>query len=667
MAGSIYSQILDLLTTSPGNLVYHLILVFSIAGALPGAISIWLKVLPVEGRRMVFGLIGLLLIQVFPVIFSVQIQPGSISNYWMPVIDRSVSTLSLVLMIWLWAFPAGARSADLGTILLGALSLTLTVFAGLWASNLLPNETFNASLGDGWWNLFSIALALMGGGLLLIRRPPGYENGLALFSLLFIGHLLHYFWPFPPGDYAGNVRLAQIAAFPLLLTLPWRFSLTEINLPGRRLNEKPAAGIERDFFRHILALTSWKSMAEIYRALSAAVAHAMRADLCLVMTPPDTNKVISILSGYDRGKSQFLGTATFDGSLVPVLAEALRQSRPLHLPADSHIPDLTGLEKILDLPLAGALLAAPLSSDSRNSQPGVPAVVLITPYSRRAWTPADQHYLAEIVPALAEILRRAQETRDLQERLSLTQRSLQALQQEYDRLSRTLKARSDRPSPAPPQLARDRSLLKEEIQDAVVDEQQSARLEDRASMEGDRFNGSGAGEGSEAKLINVNDLLKEALAGLEDQLRDRNLQLIVEIQEGLPAAKFDGNLLLDFIKQFLLNAITVSPDQTMISLRTHLKDTPEERGFIHIQIRDSGQRIELHDLESLLAKHPFDLQPLGDAQGDFTSLLISAKNFMEAHQGKLWLDAESGEGNIVNLLIPILESTDPKSGTGAED
>jgi hypothetical protein len=60
--------------------------------------------------------------------------------------------------------------------------------------------------------------------LLLIRQPEGFGNGLGMVILLFLGHLAHLVTPLPQGDFPGAVRLAQLAAFPLLLTLPQRFA-----------------------------------------------------------------------------------------------------------------------------------------------------------------------------------------------------------------------------------------------------------------------------------------------------------------------------------------------------------------------------------------------------------------------------------------------------------
>ena len=59
--GAFFEQLLILLTTPPGNLVYHAVLAFSIFGALQASINHWRSSSFPQGRRMVVGLALLLL------------------------------------------------------------------------------------------------------------------------------------------------------------------------------------------------------------------------------------------------------------------------------------------------------------------------------------------------------------------------------------------------------------------------------------------------------------------------------------------------------------------------------------------------------------------------------------------------------------------------------
>jgi hypothetical protein len=270
-------------------------------------------------------------------------------------------------------------------------------------------------------------LALVGGLIMLVRRPAGFETGLAQFALLSLGLAVHLLAPLPQGDYPGAVRLAQMAAFPLLLTLPFRFAIE----PGQTGSLAARRGPQADLVLPLLKLASASGSQEICRSLTKAVAQALPANLCVLLSPPDSQKTISVHCGYEVEKKDWLGSATFDGSLVPVLSEALRQSRPLHLPANGNLPDLVGLGQAINRNLSGALLAAPVTSPAGGL---LVALVVVSGRDKRSWSAAEQNYLAEIAQALPGMLQRSQERIVLGDDLDQANRSIQRLQAENKRL-----------------------------------------------------------------------------------------------------------------------------------------------------------------------------------------------------------------------------------------
>jgi hypothetical protein len=429
MTGTLYQQVITLLTVPPGNLVYHLVLAFSIAGALPGALNLWQGSRLVEGKRMVIGL-GLLLLAQFILILDAglaQFYPGFGS--WLPVLDRAVNAFSLVILIWLWVFPQSLRMADAATILLSALILLLTILTGFIWLNESPEVNFNGSFIDMLWAGFSLVLAFSGGLLSIIRRPAGYGIGLGMFTLLFLGQLLYFLDPLPPGDFPGIVRLAQIAAYPLLLTLPSRFGLgTETADPG---NQRLDPVVYQQF---TTLATRWEPF-ETCQSITAIVSHALSADVCLLISPPNSRQYISLYCGYDLSRRENIGAATFDSNLVPVLSESLRQARPLHIPAEGNIPDLEGFGKILNLSLNGSLLSAPILTPTGEMDK---ALVLLSPDSQRSWSAEDQNFLADIARSLTQVFENKKEYLNFQEKIAQSNNALNNLQVEKDRLAREL-------------------------------------------------------------------------------------------------------------------------------------------------------------------------------------------------------------------------------------
>jgi hypothetical protein len=292
-----------------------------------------------------------------------------------------------------------------------------------------PEVNFNGSFIDILWAGFSLILAFGGGLLSILRRPAGYGIGLGMFTLLFLGQLVYFLDPLPQGDFPGMVRLAQIAAYPLLLTLPSRFGL------GTETADSDTQRLDPVVYQQFTTLaTRWEPF-ETCQSITAIVSHALSADVCLLISPPNSRHYITLYCGYDLSRRGNIGAATFDSNLVPVLSESLRQARPLHIPAEGNIPDLEGFGKILNLSLVGSLLSAPILTPTGELDK---ALVLLSPNSQHSWSAEDQNFLADIARSLTEVFENKKEYINFQEKIAQSNKTLSNLQVENDRLAREL-------------------------------------------------------------------------------------------------------------------------------------------------------------------------------------------------------------------------------------
>lgn len=426
MEGTLYEQIINLLTVPPGNLVYHLVLSFSIAGALPGAFTYWHRSGMEEGRRMVIGLGWLLLAQITLIFNAGLAQFFPILDTWLPILDRAAYAFSLIILIWLWVYPHGSPTTKFATILLCLVTVIFTVISGILWQNQAGNVPFNGTNIDLIWSGFSFVLAFVGCLLLILRRPEGYGFGLGMLALLFLGLLIYLFDPQPEGNFPGIIRLSQIAAFPILLTMPTRFSW------GKETYKQTLPVLEPATYENIKTIATKSDPLEVCQAVTVIVSQALQAEWCLLISPPDFNNHINLYCGYILGKGENIGSATFNSQLVPVLSEALRQGRPLHLPAEGVIPDLDGLGKILNYPITGSLLEAPiLTRDGKIEK----SLVLVSANAEQSWTAADQNYLADIAASLTEIFEYKKEYLSQSEKLTQSNANLQNILNENAHLN----------------------------------------------------------------------------------------------------------------------------------------------------------------------------------------------------------------------------------------
>ncbi len=373
---------------------------------------------------MVVGLGILLAIRLIYFVTSGFAWQGTLAAHeFLPPVDRAVTALSLLAIFWLWSFPEPSRRSTTASLLLAIVILLFLGFSLLtWTSELAAvhsagfeqrpffNQFLLVSVG---WEILSLGMAGLGGLVLLIRKPNGWGIGLAMLLILGAGHLIQALFPDLSSDYTGMVRLAQMAGFPLLLTLPDRFPYpravptneTEIPLTIERRNY----GTESETFRAFVALTTESDPADICVAFTRTVAHVMLADVCFLVTLSEPNREIIFECGYDLIREQGFPGTSFSDEAMPVLYAAMQRNRSLKLPASSTSPDLLGLASALGLERAGHLMAVPIP---HNDQYPVSGVVLLSPYSNRGWSFSDQTYLEEAATALALISRRNYELAD---------------------------------------------------------------------------------------------------------------------------------------------------------------------------------------------------------------------------------------------------------------
>jgi len=416
------NQLTSLLTETPGNIIYHLALAFSIASAFQVAFGHWRTSRFPQVKRTLLGLFVLLLGQIFLFFISALAWQALINpSMVLPPLDRAITLFSLIWIAWLWNFPEPSRLADAGNGLLSLLVFTgLALSVALWIPQAVP-QTYNATLQDIIWQLFSLAFILIAGAGLLLRRPNGWSQGLSFMGLAFLGHSLHLILGYGAGNFSGIVRLFYLAAYPILLTLPQRFPVPTLAAkpiaPNAVLQaegpipERRRYSTDPKTVHALLSLASELDVNKTNHAITRVVAQTMLADLCFLIYLSEDTKEMIISSGYDLIREENLEGSSLNKEVVPMLANAIQRGRPLRLPQSSTSPDLRGLSEILGLTNAGHLLSTPILKDVKEP---IGAVMLLSPYSNRLWNADDQAFLGNISASLVPIIQRGQTLAQIQ-------------------------------------------------------------------------------------------------------------------------------------------------------------------------------------------------------------------------------------------------------------
>jgi len=321
------------------------------------------------------------------------------------------------------------------------------------------------------------------------------------------------------GDFPGAVRLAYLAAYPILLTLPQRFPAPaaqpvslqqEASIPERR-----RYSTDPKTFHALLDLAAETNTTKMSQAVTRAIAQTMLADLCFLIYLTDNKTQLQIASGYDLIREEPLEGGSLTKTSVPMLAGAIQRGRPLRLPASATSADIKGLGDVLGLGNPGNLMCVPMLTKEKESIGGV---MLLSPYSNRLWSAEDQAFLANIAASLVSIVQRGQQVTSLQQKEQATQQSLEEAlagliqaKTENEQLSRQLEQAVSAPS-ASVDLSAAQARI-QELQNEIASLRAAKPVRPRGSSE-------------------VNQLEKELRITLEDtahlqnQLAEANMRIL---------------------------------------------------------------------------------------------------------------------------------------------
>ena len=359
---TLLENVFTILTSSPENLVYHLVLVFAIMAAFQAVMVLQRRSGEKQARRLMLGLAVLLLGQLVLFVASALTWQGLANpQLLLPPIDRAVTIISLTWAVWLWAFPKPTRLAD---AVVAIISLVVVIFLVvsfvLWNQNPLTSG-FNTSLLDTGWSVLGILLVFAGLLVLVIQRGDGWGMGASFLLLHLVGFLTHLVWAKTGGDYSAPLRLAMLCAYPLLPSLIQHLQPAEIKTEAAPLVETvevesvgattlPLTSVSptverRRYTADPRSSYTWLQLAaeeddrHIAYAMARAIAQSMVSDLCIMVSSPP-HGMINLESGYDLdpgGRARPRSAATEDH--VCACMKLFRSGETLIINNDPDAPD----------------------------------------------------------------------------------------------------------------------------------------------------------------------------------------------------------------------------------------------------------------------------------------------------------------------------------------
>ena len=370
----------NLLTTPPGGLVYHLVVLFAIEALLGIALGQWQRDRQDKVALRLSVTAGLLLLTRL-VLMSIALLSwqGVISTAEVvPPLERCLDTITLVILCWAFVLSDVGNNwiprLFLAAGLMGTVAIYLA-FAFLWSSDLAANQTlaYNGYWQDIVWTLGQLALLSLAGVLLLWRRSGQWGLLLTAFGTMGLGLLLHLTVPYTLlstdlPHVAGWVRPANLIAFPLLAIAVYHDVVRGLSRRTRTLEDISQESLSQVTGLLFLLETSQRmsSSLDLSTVVSNAVkgvARVLNSNLCgLALLPEGQSEVLQLVSVYNAGRQTGHQTSEVRFPIGDYLAidHAIRRRKQVIIEDSGDSPQVRGLYALLGSEATGPLLVQPL-------------------------------------------------------------------------------------------------------------------------------------------------------------------------------------------------------------------------------------------------------------------------------------------------------------------
>ncbi len=394
------SAVVDFFSSSAFGLSYHAILLVTLALLYTLSRAFSGRSESPRAARWVLAASWLLMLRVLGVAIAFIGPAAGLAQ--IPIISSFAPFLSLAgLVLFGWALLFDRSHAVGDRLLLAMLIVALGSLAvSLVSAQLAPILPAGAiSALQSAWLLLGLGMALGTTIWLLVRRPRQWGLGTAAFVVLTAAFGLQLLTSRPEVPVAGWVRPGELLAYPLIALAAVRSLVGELPRfeTAKQAAQAKVAQVanprldEAKSVRALIDLLAIRDSERLGRQAVRALAEVVRAEYCLLVTPPDEKDRFAVAYGYDLIREQYLGGAPLDADTSPVLLATLTQRRSLNLTTRSRSPDVITLQSILQLPSTGPMLFVPMSASGTL----MGGFVLLSPFARRSWT-NEQRELIEI-------------------------------------------------------------------------------------------------------------------------------------------------------------------------------------------------------------------------------------------------------------------------------
>jgi len=160
-----------------------------------------------------------------------------------------------------------------------------------------------------------------------------------------------------------------------------------------------------------------------------------------------------------------------------------------------------------------------------------------------------------------------------------------------------------------------------------------------------------AGVGMEMQPCQLVTVVNEALVGLEERAKAKEIALQITLPQALPLVMGNPIRLGQVVTNFVTNAIKFTPGGGTVTISAR-----ETEGEVAIEVKDTGIGIALEDQAQIFDKfYRVKSAQVSRIEGTGLGLAI-VKSIVDGHGGRVWVESELGQGSTFGFALPIAPS-----------
>jgi signal transduction histidine kinase/CheY-like chemotaxis protein len=158
--------------------------------------------------------------------------------------------------------------------------------------------------------------------------------------------------------------------------------------------------------------------------------------------------------------------------------------------------------------------------------------------------------------------------------------------------------------------------------------------------------------------VHLPEIIAEAVTAVEPLIDKKGLAFDLSCPEDLPEIYCDRTRIRQVVLNLVSNAARFT-ENGGISLKVDTKD-----GYVVAQVKDTGPGISEEDIARIFEPFSQANERMWQDKGGSGLGLSISRQFVQLHQGRLWVESELGVGSSFNFKLPVSQPLEPVARPG---